>query len=318
MLASQLKEHKLKIANLHQTTMKRILVTGATGNIGKEVVHFLCESDFNAEIIAAVRDVEKARSRFSKCPNLTFRPFDFEDSKSFNSAFDQIDILFLLRPPHISEVDIYFKPLLQTARENGIQKVVFLSVQGAEKSKVIPHNKIERLITDFGFDYIFVRPSYFMQNLTTTLLPDILDSKTITLPSGKAKFNWIDTRNIGEASAALIESFEKYQNKAYEITGTENKNFEDVTEMMSDITGTKFNYRSINPIRFYFKKRKEVVQSGFAVVMTILHFLPRLQKEPEISDNFKMLTGKAPTTLEEFIEREQGKLTRSKSTNSAV
>lgn len=298
--------------------MRKILVTGATGNIGNEVVHFLCQPEANAEIIAAVRNVEKASSRFSDYPDLSFRSFDFEDSESFNSAFDQIDILFLLRPPHISEVDKYFKPLLQSARENGIRKVVFLSVQGAESSKVIPHNKIERLITDLGFEYIFVRPSYFMQNLTTTLLPEIQENRTITLPSGNAKFNWIDTRNIGEATAALIVSFEKYKNKAYDITGTENRNFADVTEMMSDITATKFNYRSINPIHFFFRKRKEGVLSGFAVVMTILHFLPRLQKEPEISDNFKMLTGKAPTTLEEFIEREQGKLTRSKSTNSAL
>jgi hypothetical protein len=50
-----------------------------------------------------------------------------------------IDVLFLLRPPHISEVETYFNPLLQSAKENNIKKIVFLSVQGAEKSKIIPH-----------------------------------------------------------------------------------------------------------------------------------------------------------------------------------
>jgi hypothetical protein len=52
--------------------------------------------------------------------------------------------------------------------------------------------------------------SYFMQNLTTTLLPEIVKQKRITLPSGKAKFNWIDVKNIGEATAHLILNFAKY------------------------------------------------------------------------------------------------------------
>ncbi|MEZ5024288.1 MAG: hypothetical protein R2728_13685 [Chitinophagales bacterium] len=52
--------------------------------------------------------------------------------------FKDIDLLFLLRPPHISKVDEYFQPLFRSAKNNGIDKVVFLSVQGAEKSKMIP------------------------------------------------------------------------------------------------------------------------------------------------------------------------------------
>lgn len=214
-----------------------------------------------------------------------------------------------MRPPHISDVEKVFRPLLNSAKENEINKVVFLSVQGAEKSKVIPHNKIERLIQELCFEYIFVRPSYFMQNLTTTLLPEILEKRSITLPSGKAQFNWIDVKNIGEATANLALKFDSFQNQALEITGTENKNFSEVTLLISNTLGIKIQFIGINPISFYFRKTKEGVQSGFAIVMTILHFLPRLQAEPKISDNYLKLTGKTPTTLKEFIEREKEKIT---------
>jgi len=64
----------------------------------------------------------------------------------------------------------------------------------------------------------------------------------------------------------------------------------------------------MNPIRFYFKKKNDGLESGFAIVMTLLHFLPRLQKEPEISDNFKSLTGNKSTTLKEFIHREKERI----------
>ncbi|MEM6263516.1 MAG: NmrA family NAD(P)-binding protein [Bacteroidota bacterium] len=288
--------------------MKRILITGATGNIGLEVVHYLSESNSDSEILAAVRNVEKAKKTFKGYPDLGYRYFDFENKRTHPAAFDQIDVLFLLRPPHISAVEEVFRPLLNSAKKNGINKVVFLSVQGAEKSRVIPHNKIERLIQELKYDYIFMRPSYFMQNLTTTLLPEILKKRSITLPSGKAKFNWIDVKNIGEACAKLVWKFDTYQNQAFEITGTENKNFNDVTLLMSNILGTRVKFIGTNPISFYFQKKKEGIKSEFAMVMTMLHFLPRLQAEPEISDTYQKLTGKPPTTLQAFIEREKEKM----------
>lgn len=291
--------------------MKRILVTGATGNVGSEVIHDLIESNSEIEIIAAVRNVDRAKETFRSAPNLSFRHFDFENFETFKTAFKGIDILFLLRPPHISQVQKIFRPLLESAKENYIKNVVFLSVQGAEKSKVIPHNKIERLIIQLNFNYIFVRPSYFMQNITTSLLKEIVDKKTITLPSRNAKFNWIDIRNIGKASAILLIEFEKFQNKSYELTGTENKNFSELTTLMSELTGVNISYRSVNPFRFYFMKRSEGIESAFAFVMTMLHFLPRIQNEPVISDNYRRLTGEDPSTLKEFIDREKERLTTS-------
>jgi uncharacterized protein YbjT (DUF2867 family) len=287
--------------------MSRILITGATGNIGQEVIHYLTSHNAKAEVYAAVRKVEEAKESFQNYPSLLFRQFDFEDHRTFPDAFQQMDMLFLLRPPHLSEIKRIFKPLLNAAKEAGISKVVFLSVQGVEKSKVIPHHKIENLIREMGFNYIFLRPGYFMQNLTTTLRAEIVDHKRITLPSGKAKFNWIDVKNIGEAAAELILHFDKYRNQAYELTGIEKKDFYEVAALMSDVTNRQIEYRSINPLSFYLKKRKEGDSSGLAVVMTILHFLPRFQAEPEITDNYQILTEKDPTTLNEFIEREKDK-----------
>jgi uncharacterized protein YbjT (DUF2867 family) len=285
--------------------MKQVLVTGATGNIGQEVVQSLCQLELAASCIVAARNTEKAQRQFAHFPALNYRLFDFEDQQTFHSAFYGIDVLFLLRPPHISKVEEYFMPLLRSAWDCGIRKVVFLSVQGAEKSKVIPHNQIEALIRSFGFDYIFVRPSYFMQNLTTTLFSEIQETRSITLPAGKAVFNWIDVKDIGKVCATLINTFDSHKNQAFEITGTENKNFEEVAALMSSVMGFQIRYHSINPISFYLSKRKRGVESGFAIVMSILHFLPRFQKEPEISGNYKMLTGQEPTVLKEFVLRER-------------
>ncbi|WP_088324570.1 NmrA family NAD(P)-binding protein [Polaribacter tangerinus] len=288
--------------------MIRILITGATGNIGVELIDYLNNLSTNSISFVAVRNIEKAKISFKKYPNLGYRKFNFDNKNSYLQAFEQIDILFLLRPPHISSSKEVFYPLLKAAKKSGIQKVVFLSVQGAEKSKFIPHYKIEKIIQELQLEYIFVRPSYFMQNLTTTLLPEILNKQHIYLPSGNAKFNFIDVKNIAEVTAQLLLKFDDYKGKAYEITGAENKNFTEVVKIISKITGLKMRFKNVNPILFYIRKLKDGFERDYALVLTILHFIPRLLAAPIISDNYKKITGNNPISIKEFILREKKNL----------
>lgn len=286
--------------------MKKILITGATGNIGFEVIRFLYKNGTTNKIVAAVRNVEKARITFKEFPELEFSEFDFEIPDLAEKALEDMDCVFLLRPPHLSDIEI-FRPLVAKIKEKGISEIVFLSVQGAEKSKVIPHNKIEKLIKDVGLNYIFLRPSYFMQNLTTTLIGDLRAKQQIILPAGDAKFNWVDIENIAEVAAVTIDNFEMYKNEAIEITGSENENFETVAKLLSKTLDKKIEFVNANPFRFYSVKKKEGIAKGLILVMIMLHFLPRFQKEPVISNYYEKLTGKKPTKLIEFIKREKEK-----------
>ena len=285
--------------------MNRILITGATGNIGVEVIRHLYKTGTSNLITAGVRNIEKAGDYFKNYPALEFVHCDFENEDTFDQALAGVDRIFLLRPPHLAEVDKYFRPFIARAKEKNIREIIFLSVQGAEKSRVIPHNKIERLIHQFDLDYIFVRPGYFMQNLTTTLLNDIQKKREIILPAGKAKFNWIDIKDIGHATAVLLDKFETHKNQAFEITGTKNATFGEVTSLINRVTKKPIRYRNINPLRYFWMKKQEGMASGKIIVMIFLHFIPRFQKEPEISHAYEQLTGKKPTDLKEFIEREK-------------
>lgn len=288
--------------------MKRILITGATGNIGFQVIRFLYFNNSVNQIIAGVRDIDRAKTELSNYPSLGFVTFDFEKPATFDHSLNNIDSIFLLRPPHLSDVDRYFKPLIEVIKEKNIRQVVFLSVQGAEKSKVIPHNKIEKLITDRGLDYIFLRPSYFMQNLTTTLRKDIQEKGKIILPAGKAKFNWIDVDNIGEVAAIVLDNFERYKKQAFEITGYENMDFFKVTELINTVLNENIVFDNASLFRFYRIKKKEGMNKGMIMVMMLLHFLPRFQQEPQISNVYEQLSGKKPTALKEFIKREKARL----------
>lgn len=284
---------------------RKILITGATGNVGREVLRYLFQSNTSHQIITGVRDVEKAKSELPY-PQLEYVCLDFNNPDTYAGALNGVETIFLLRPPHISDIKKVFVPFFNEVRKHKIKNIVFLSVQGVEKSKIIPHNKMEKLIKDYGFSYVFIRPGYFMQNLITTLRSDI-EKGRIILPAGKAKFNWIDVENIGEATAFLLDKFENYAGKALDLTGYENENFETVVQKINAITGGELKYKPVNPLQFFFIKKKEGLPFGLIMVMMLLHFLPRFQKEPVISTNFEKLTGKKPTTLASFIIREKDK-----------
>lgn len=278
-----------------------ILITGATGNIGIPLINELCRKTSDNKIYAGVRDIDKARIRFKDNACLEYREFDFENPRTFPEALHGIDLIFLLRPPHISNINRVFGPLLSSMKQLGIKKAVLLSVQGAESSDIIPHRKIEKLLIENGFEYIFVRPSYFMQNLTTTLLDDIKKYNKVVLPAKLAKFNWIDIDNISELCSLFLLDFEKYKNTANVVTGAANLDFECVVSKINQIAKSRISYQSVSPVRFVFFKMRQRIPFGMAIVMCMLHYLPRIQKEPEITDLYRKMTGKNPTTIEDFI-----------------
>ncbi|MDY0288307.1 MAG: NmrA family NAD(P)-binding protein [Sphaerochaeta sp.] len=189
-----------------------IFVTGAGGNVGKEVVRSLLER--GVRVIASKR----ATSDKEDGQDLTYRPFDFTDPSTWDACLHEVTRVFLIRPPHMAKIRRDICPFLDYLKERKIRQVVFLSVQGAETNTIVPHHRIEAYIQKIGLPYSFVRPSFFMQNLNTTHLKEIRDDHILMVPTGKGKTNYIDTRDIGQI-CALIFLDGKHLNQAYTVTG---------------------------------------------------------------------------------------------------
>lgn len=280
--------------------MKKALITGATGNVGTEVIKSLQKIDHQLNIYAGVRNSNGDRIKLSDY-KVNFTLFDFTDVKTYKTALDGCEILFLLRPPQISEVEKYFKPIIDTCKDNGVKHIVFLSVQGVERSKIIPHHKIEKLIVDSQIAYTFLRPAYFMQNFTTTLHNDLVNKKRIYLPAGNAKFTLVDVRDIGAVSATILTNISKHINKSYELTCKEKLTFLEMVRILSNILETDIQYISPNLISFFLTKRKEKVPTMLILVMIMLHYFPRFQQEPAITDWVAKILNRQPTTFEQFV-----------------
>jgi uncharacterized protein YbjT (DUF2867 family) len=288
--------------------MIKVLITGATGNVGTEVIKSLQNIDHHLDLYAGVRDLNADKIKLGNY-KIKFSQFDFTGIDTDRASLDSCDILFLLRPPQISDVEKYFKPIIDNCKESGVKHIVFLSVQGVEKSKIIPHHKIEKLIVESKIPYTFLRPAYFMQNFTTTLHNELVNKRRIYLPAGNAKFALIDVRDIGSVSASILTNISQHLNKSYELTCKEKLSFSEMAEALSSNLGIDIQFKSPNLISFLLTKRKEKMPTMLSLVMIMLHYFPRFQDEPVITDCIEKITGQLAITFEQFINDNKKLLT---------
>jgi uncharacterized protein YbjT (DUF2867 family) len=274
----------------------KIFLTGITGNVGSAVVDYLKSEKIN--FIAGVRNIEKS-VKLDK--SIEYRQFDFENADTYEIALKGVNKVFLVRPPQLTDVKGIFTPFIERCKINGVKQIVFLSLLGAEKNPFPPHHKIEKAILAAGIAYTFIRPSFFMQNLSTTHAEDIKLRDDLFIPSGRAKISFIDTRDIGEIIGRTLAE-EGHENKAYAITGSEAITYFRVADSMTKIFGRKITYS--NPGLFKF--RKDMINRGikkeFATVMMVLYLTTKLGMANHVTGTAEVLLKRKPRTIEDFIK----------------
>lgn len=125
----------------------------------------------------------------------------------------------------------------------------FLSLLGAEHNRVVPHYKIEQYLIHAGLADTFLRARFFMKNLNTTHRAEIQQRNEIVVPAGKGKTSFIDVRNIA-AVAALALTETGHANQAYDLTGSEALDDDEVAAILSQALGRPITYREPSLFQF--------------------------------------------------------------------
>lgn len=278
----------------------RILVTGATGNVGLEVVRLLHERGH--QVRAAVRS--HSTLSINLLHGVELVTFDFEQPQTFELALQGITTLFLVRPPAISQVKKYIYPTIAAAMATGVERVVFLSVLGAERNRIIPHAQIEAYIKSIGLPYTFLRASFFMQNLSTTHRADIKDTNEIFVPAGKGKTSFIDVRDIA-ATAVKVMTEPGHENKAYALTGNKALDYYQVAEIFTHILGRQIVYSNPSIFKFALRMYNRKLAIEFIAVMIGIYTTVRLGLAAKVTEDLTQLLQTAPTSMEEFVRDNQ-------------
>ncbi len=275
--------------------MSHILITGAPGNVGTELVRLLQQE--GAPVRVATRNPEKARLAL---PNGTdFVALDFTDPATYAPALAGARQLFLIRPPAISDVERYVNPLVDAAKAAGVQHVVFLSLYGV--NPLVPHWKVERHIRKVGLSYTFLRPGFFMQNLSTTHRAHIQQHKEFSVPAGSGRTNFIDARDIAAVAARCLTQPEQHLDRAYPLTGSEALTYDQVAATFSRVLGR--SYRYTRPSRAEFKRvmLAEGHPPAYVNVVANLYTVVRFHLSAGLTEQVQRILGRAPISLEQFV-----------------
>lgn len=174
-----------------------ILVTGATGRVGHQVVKQLVQR--GADVRVLVRDP----SRADFPAGVTVMQGDMLDIDSLRKAFAGVRTLFLLNAVASDE---FTQALicLNVARESGVERVVYLSVMHAERFVNVPHFAVksgaERMIKEMGFSATILRPAYFMDN--ESMIRDVIVGHGVyPMPIGSKGLAMVHTGDIAEVAA---------------------------------------------------------------------------------------------------------------------
>lgn len=274
--------------------MSAILVTGSTGTVGSKVVAELLAR--GQQVNAAVRDGRAGR-RDSAVSEVVF---DFDDPSTFEGALAGVNGVFLMRPPQMSDSKA-MRPFIDAMKMHGVEQVAFLSVQGAGSNPFVPHHRIEQYVKRSGLSWTFLRPSFFMQNLSTTHAADICECDEVFVPAGRGKTNFIDAWDVARA-AAVVLTMPGHLGKSYELTGSEALTYAEVAQVLSEACGRKITYPSPSAREFKSRMKASGCDAEFVSVMGSIYLIAKLGMAAGTTSELQRLIGRPPTTLREWAQ----------------
>jgi uncharacterized protein YbjT (DUF2867 family) len=219
-----------------------ILVTGATGNVGRQVVQQLVQR--GAQVRALVRNPATA----DLPAEVDIVQGDLLDVDALRSAFQGVSTLFLL---NAVVADEFTQALitLNVAREAGVKRVVYLSVIHSDRYVNVPHFAgkfgVERVIEDFGFSATILRPAYFMDN-EVTIKDAVTGYGVYPMPIGSKGLAMIDARDIGEIAAIELLARDRGPEDAaltrINLVGPDTLTGEQAASIWSEVLGKQIAY----------------------------------------------------------------------------
>ena len=220
----------------------KILVTGATGNVGSLLIPNL--TNLGADVRALTRDESKAQGL--KDAGIEVFVGDLEKPETLDAAFRGVDKVLLITPPNPNQV-IQTKNGIEAAKRAGSPFIVRLSA-GALKEQIpgaLPpisgqHAETDPMLKASGLPYNIIRPHFFMQN-TMMAAQSVASEGVVYMAFKDGKVGMVDVRDVADVAVKVLTE-DGHEGKTYTLTGPASISFHDVAAVLSKALGKQVNY----------------------------------------------------------------------------
>lgn len=273
-----------------------ILVTGATGKVGQEVVRQLAAA--NVPVRALVRDPMRASD--IRLPGVEIAVGDLAAPDTLDKALSGIDRVFLLSAADPEQVALQGNAI-DASKRAGVRHVVKVSVAGGPDSGTQIgrwHWTTEKQLESSGIGFTMLRPNLFMQQ-TLTLAPSIAATGSFSVPMGTGEVAMVDTRDVAAVAVRALTT-DGHDRKIYDLTGPEALSFDAMADLISEAIGKRVSYVHVPPEY----ARKQMLADGvprwLADDMLVLFSTFREGYGSAVSQTVEKVTGQKPRTFRQF------------------
>ncbi|RZK51507.1 MAG: SDR family oxidoreductase [Pedobacter sp.] len=219
----------------------KIAITGATGQLGKVVVEKLKEKTATENLVALVRNPEKASELAVET-----RVFDYTKPETLVTSLEGIETLLLISGNEIGQRETQHKNVIDAAKEAGVKHIVYTSLLHAATSEMAlapEHLATENALTSSGITYTILRNGWYTENYAGSISGAIQAGAFIG-SAGDGKISSATREDFAEAAAVVLAT-EGHDNKIYELGGDEPYTLGDLAAEISKQTGKEIAYNNL-------------------------------------------------------------------------
>lgn len=238
----------------------KIGITGATGQLGKLVVEQLKKKVGKENVVALVRNPEKAKDL-----GVETRPFDYNNSEGLDVQLKDIERLLLISSNEIGKRARHHKNVIEATKNAGVKWLVYTSVLHADSTTLNlagEHLETEKMLKNSGVNYTILRNGWYTENYTGSIGGALAGGAFIG-SGGSGKISSAARVDFAEAAATVI-SDESYKGKVYELAGDNAYTLADLAAEISKQTGKTIPYRDLPETEYAKILESFDIQKGFA------------------------------------------------------
>jgi NAD(P)H dehydrogenase (quinone) len=280
---------------------RKILVTGATGQIGGALIRLLA-TDSSLQIVAAARNVEKATGL-----GVQVVLFDYDREETLAPALEGVDSVFMLTGYTVDMLK-QSHAFVNAAKVAGVKYIVHLGAPGDDNTRIghwAWHQFVERYIEWSGISFTHLRPELFMQNLLGYGGAQAERNGVIRHYVGNARISWVDTDDVAAVAAVVLRNPEIHAGKTYHL-GYEAKTYSEIAEILAKAVGSPFISESRSPEEFLEQMLAAGAEPAYmrCVYQNWIDYAAgAIPGADAVYDNFSQLTGRQPKTWAEFAKQ---------------